>query len=231
MGAVSSQTLSQNQKVSNSVLQISNQNCNATCTAIQDNNTIIIIDSNTGDLELNNVCTIDDYTCTINNYFDSNIETILKSMAEQNAQASTGFTFDFHLSNQMIDLNQLIENSVTQIQKSSCQISAFVEQNNNFIYAENSTTGDVVLNNNGNITNSSCKLDNTAKSTTDADETAESSQTSKFTSIIAMFIILIIICVVIGGIVAIVGSVSKPKKGGNATKIMVPKYNPKMMKK
>ena len=220
--SASNQTVRQNQEVSNKVLQVSQQNCSASCTAYQDNNTIIIIDSKTGDLGLNNVCTIDNFSCTINNYFESNIDSILKSMADQNVQASSGFTFDFRLSNQTVDLNQLIENSVTQIQKSSCQVSTFVEQNGNFVYAENSTTGNVVLNNEGNVSNSSCKLDNTAKSTTDADETSESSQAAKFTSALAMFIILIVIIVIIGGIVAIVGSVSKSAKGGGGKKSQLP---------
>lgn len=209
MGSVQSQSVKQNTEVANKVLQSSNMECAVSCSSEIENS--VFIATGGGDININNSCKMNDIGCTINNYFQSDISTILDNMAKQNTSAQTGLSFDFHASKQTININQLIENSITQLQQSSCYITANQKINN--VIAYTSEGGNININNEGSISSSSCKLDNTAKAEADSTATTDTEQTSKYTSIFNSIFTIIIICIIVGAIVAIVSAFKPPEKG------------------
>ena len=211
MGGAQSQSVDQNSKIVNDVAQISSANCGAECSSRIDNTTIIA-NGGTGDILIGGTCTISNFDCTIKNYFQTDITAILDNMAKQNTEASTGFTFDFHLTNQTVNINQLIENSVLQQSTSSCKFSENTDVSNTVLIF-NDHDGNITINPTGNISSSSCKLDNTAKTQTNSEETATSDQSSKLTSALALLLMIIVIIVIIVALT----SVFKALPGGTTT--------------
>src|SRR5437879_4938950 len=123
----SNQTTSSTTKVANNILQTSSESCIFTCGATANNNTAIFIDSNVN-YTITARCTIADSSCVAVQTLDSDVSSTLKAMAEQTATAISapnvsvkGVSFGISASNQSVDLNQYISNSISQINSSTCQ--------------------------------------------------------------------------------------------------------------
>src|SRR5438477_867230 len=94
--SITKQSVKQTQKVSDDILQVSNQSCKANCTSDFSNNTVIIENLDIGgNLDLYAICEVTGFECTLNSYLDTDISTILKSMAEQKSSATDGIGFNF----------------------------------------------------------------------------------------------------------------------------------------
>jgi hypothetical protein len=212
MGSVQSSTIKSNNQVSNNLIQTSYQSCHIGCHPTQKSN-ITIINSKTGNINVDQLCAIDNVQCIMSTNFDASLENILESMASQDNSAVNGFSINFAGIKQNVDLNQLIENQITQIQTSSCDINEEeVEAVNMFVL--NSQTGDINMSQKGTISNALCNMDNTAKATSYSKATADATQKASVKTIAGMFIALLVLCIIIIVIVMIVTSTSKGKSGG-----------------
>lgn len=222
MGSNQSQSISSNQKILTSIIQNSEQQCKFSCNNNLSDFTVIVgPGGEIGDINVSQVCAIEGVECIMQSSFDGNLETILESMASQQASAMNGFAINFANINQDVDLNQLITNSITQVQKSSCDFSAGNNIDNVYFYV-GGTAGDINLSQNSSISNSTCNMDNLAKATSYSEATSETSQESKVTVMAGMFFFLIILGIVIMGIIIVVflftGGVGKISSSGGKEK-------------
>jgi hypothetical protein len=224
MGSVQSSTIKSNNRVSNNLIQTSSETCNVSCHETQNIN-VILIDSTMGNLTFDQLCALDGIQCMMTNNFDASLENILESMASQDNSAVNGFSINFAGIKQNVDLNQLIENQITQIQSSSCDIN-IDEVKNVYFYAKNSQTGDVNMSQEGKISNALCNMDNTAKATSYSKATADATQKASVKTIAGMMIALLILCIIIIVIVMIVTSTSKGKGGGGSKQPVNVNFSP-----
>lgn len=202
MGSSTSQQLASNQTVVNSMLQVSRQSCSARCSNDISGLTVIVI-GGTGDINITQECKLTDINCIMTTTLDTQIENILKAMAQQNTSAMNGFTLDWTNINQSVDLYQYLQNSITQMMDSSCTFEAGNTATGLYFYVQD-RNGNLNLSQSASITNSTCNMNNVAKAVTYNDATTDTRQTATITNIFGLIIIAVIIMIVIVGIVIIV---------------------------
>ena len=212
MGSNQSNVMTSKQQVVNNMYQESSQECNITCENIQSGNTIEIIDSEiNGTVGFIQTCTLDSPSCIMKTTLDTNVSTILDAMLKQTSSAPSGLSLSFNNSNQRINLEQYIENSITQIQSTSCDLLSKNEMVNNAIFVKNSTVnGDVIFEQTGGINNANCNMDNMAKAVVANEISSDITQESKIMSMGQWIIIAIILCALIGGVVMIARLFAQP---------------------
>src|SRR5438309_5169098 len=239
MGGVQTQTINDNQTIVNNMLQLSEESCNIKCQNVFTGNNITII-SNNIDFSLDQYCSLDNVSCIMGSSFDVEIQNILKSMLKQEATAVNGFSLNFNDINEDVNLNQLIENQISQIQQSSCNITAGQEISNNvFVLAPSdySKKSNVKfsITQDSSISNSTCNMNNVSKAVSYNSATADVTQKSAIYTMGSMLLIAIIVLVVIGVIVFLVirfsGSISSAVSSSKSSQKqvqMVPQgqYNP-----
>ena len=218
MGSNTSQHIKTNQEVLTSMIQESESSCNAEVIEKIDNTSIIVPPGGSvGDISISQVSSIDNINCIMSSSFDTNITSILDSLASQSISVPN-FTLDFNNMNQSVNLNQLITNTVSQIQVSSCDFSARDEIDNTYIYV-GGDAGDINISQDSAVSNSSCNMNNTASSTTYNEATAKAEQKAVITSLATMLFGLIVLCIILGGIIIIVflltGGTKKMMGGDN----------------
>lgn len=221
-----SQTSRVNQTIVTNMLQTSKQSCKFSCNNIANNQTIILTgDVIEGDVRiLTQQCATEGNVCIMSNAFDSSIESILDSMAVQDATATTGgFGINFANIDENVRIDQLIQNSVTQIQESSCDFTATNEATNTYFYMSSDVKGSVdLINQNAAVSNSTCNMDNASKAASYSDATGKTDQKSKVQPVAAMFFMLIILCVILVAIIIVVflltGGANKLIEGSQGTK-------------
>ena len=212
MGSSQSSTSKQTQTVTNNIIQESSQTCSNTVSNTITNTDIIIKNSTTGNIDLNQTASISDIGCVMKSTLDTNVSNILDSMTQQTSTAPSGLAFSWNNISENSNIAQLIENSITQIQTSACNTTATNDITDTFIYVENSTTGNIGLSQNASISNSQCNIENLATAVVANDATASTTQKSTITSMGTMIIIAIIICAIIAAVVMIMTSPSKPSQ-------------------
>lgn len=200
MGNSSSQKITENQQILTTSTQIANSSCLITCNENIENMTLIII-GGTGDVTISQQCELSDVSCVMESSLDSNIDSILSAINSQSSEQSGVPIWDMpQNSRQTVDITQLITNSITQIQTASCEISANLTQNNNYIYIQD-RNGDITLSQEIVISGATCNMTNNssiiASSTTSSDSSQESIQKKG----LGMFMMIIIILIIMGGII------------------------------
>lgn len=202
MGNVTSQTISSNQEVVNTMLQDAVSSCTFNCQNQLSNVTVIVI-GGSGNISIAQECKMDNLQCIMSNSFDAQVEDILKSMLQQSATSMNGFSLDFAAISQNVDLNQYIQNQITQMMDSSCTFNATNDASAIYTYVQDHN-GNVDISQTADITNSTCNMDNVAKAVTYNNETGQVTQKSTIINIFSLIFIAIIVAIVIAGIVLIV---------------------------
>lgn len=192
------------QKQLNDVMQQSSAACSATCTQIQSGNTVFINGSNVGNITFNQTCTVD-AVCTINNNVEASVTAIQKAVAEGTARSSWFGGFGVNTSINVTD--QELTTRIKQTLNSTCNNGATQIQQNNLVYVQNSTTGDIGFNQDTNV-NSQCVITNNARGTVATTQSADLVATAGgISTALIVAIILIIVGIII--VIALVRGLNK----------------------
>lgn len=219
MGIISSSAFSTKQVIQNEFLAQSNQQCISRAQGTVSNTTIILNNSEVGNITVESVGDAD-LNCIINQQFNASITSQLASQSEQLTSNSTDMFNDFVLLNTSINtafVNQQIYNNITSITNSTCAATSEQLVNNTLIQANYTTAGDVGISADSS-TSATCTLNNViameAFNQTAADNDQDVDNEGMFVAILtslAGLIIIIAIVIVIIIIVAIVAKKSKSK--------------------
>lgn len=215
LGTTTNQSSRASLSVANSVLQAASSECSISCNQDQSGNVIIITNSDVGDITFSQTCSIVGSQCLIKTYLDTNLTNILETMQEQDAVTVSGFAdilSGFRETNQTIDVNQHVVNSISQLISNNCRIDTAQAQNNNYVYIGDSTTGNLSFVQSSDITNTDCIMDTIAKAVAVTEESAKTGQKSTTTNMFAI-IGLIIACIIIIIIFVVIMMVAKPVVG------------------
>lgn len=208
-GSETRQKIEANQEIATNVVQVSTVYCNITAVTEFNNNNVIIKGSN-GNFDFSQRATIDNSSCNMNSSLDAEIETIIQAMLNQSASAQSGFSLDFTTIKQNTSIYQTINNSITQMMTSSCNITASNTRNNNYIFVSDSE-GNFDFSQNSSIDSSTCNMSNIAKTTVYNKAATETEQQSKITNIFAIMFMAIIVCMILGAIILVIVLVLKPE--------------------
>lgn len=187
--------------IQNNVLQSSVENCTISCGNNFNYNTLIVI-GGSGDINISQSCKVDSSTCQLKASFDSSIQSIIDNIIAQSASAQSGFSFDFSVITQDVNINSIIQNSITQLMSSSCAITSSNNKNSNYILIAD-RDGNIDLSQTGVITSSTCAMDNIAKAATYSQVTNDATQKSSITNIFALFFIGFIVLIIVMGVVLV----------------------------
>lgn len=204
MGGDTTNTISSNQTVVNTMLQASKARCSATCKNTISGVTIIVIGSEGEIGNISQECKMNNINCIMQNSFNVQIENILKSMIDQSTSAMSGISFDWKHIEQNVNLYQLIENTITQTMDTSCTFEAGNEATGLYFYVQDSKGKIGNLSQSSSITNASCNMDNMAKAVTYNEETSDAKQKATVSNMFALIFIAIIIAIIMAGIVLVV---------------------------
>lgn len=195
------------QNVLNDVAQSAQTTCEIKGT--QDISGVTIIDiGGTGDIELVNKLDMSDNKCSLAATLDSQVDTALKALLEQNKKTVTGILPDFDLDSQSLSIAQTIKSSIAQSSFASCQIGLSQDIQNIYILAKD-TKSNIRLANEGSLNNSSCVISNALKSLIINKADAEGKQTS---TTISGIILIVIAVIVVAGLLAGMFFLKKGKK-------------------
>lgn len=169
MGNVFNTNVNQNRQVlTTEIYQAAEAVCAATCENIQSGNTIFIDGSTTGNI-------VFDQTCTANAgcMMENAVESVITELQEirQSGQLEAGLFPNFG----NIQLNvsdQELRNQVTQILSSTCDSNSSNIQQDNLVYARNSTTGNIAFTQTGNAA-ADCQMANSANSILNVRQTGD----------------------------------------------------------
>lgn len=206
MAQVNTTVNSATQKQLNTLMQTSTASCNATCSQVQSGNTVYINGSNTGNITFNQTCTVD-ATCTINNSITATVNAVQNAVAKGTAKSSwfggVGVNTSINVTNQELTTR------IKQTLDSTCNNGVSQIQENNLVYVQNSTTGDIGFNQNSNV-NSQCVLNNNARGTVATTQSADLVATASGTST-ALIVAIVIIIIAIIVVIVIIKSANKNK--------------------
>lgn len=200
MGSNTSISYNESRGITTQILQESNQSCSITCNNNLNNGTFIF-QNVTGNITIAQSCSISDVSCAFKTSFEANLQTLVQSMIQQQSTAMSGFSLDYTNVKERININTVIQNSISQIMNSSCAISANNSANNTYFYVDN-LKGNFNMSQNGSISSSSCTVDNFAKATSYTKTTSDASQKSTIISIFSLIFIAFIVLIIVLGIVA-----------------------------
>lgn len=203
MGAQSS-TATINSKVSNRILNNTKTSCEYRINDSINNVTVIVEGGSVENINIKNVANINGASCIMSTYQESEIQNILQDMIKQTDTAVSGLVPSFNFINQHVKINQLIENSISQIQESSCNFVAESNINNVYVVLQNTNGKDVNIGSETTIGNSSCSMDNVSKASTYNQITNDVTQKASIKSLGGAIIVFIIICIIIFIIIMVV---------------------------
>lgn len=223
MGGYQSNTSNISQSTMTSILNQSAQTCQASCTANQSGNVIIIDGGNIqGSVGFSENCKVT-ASCTMVQSLDTQVENIISAIAEQSNTALTGFMGDlsFNAATNSVNIRNSITNYITNITESTCSSRAVMSQSNNLLYASNANVSG--SNNNffgfqigssGNpiSVQSACSMSNISKVSVYNQENASSKQSNLSVSSLGLIAVALILFIVMIVIIVIVSAVGKGKK-------------------
>lgn len=216
MGGAQSSTAQATTKISNNMLSNLSQSCTVATNSSISGISIIAENSTVGDINISSATAIDGVSCIMKTYQDSQLTTTLEDMIKQTNSATNGFSWNFNAINEFVKINQYLENNITHIQNTSCNILADSEVNDVYIIYKNVKSGDINITSSSKISNSSCNMDNVSKQSAYNEITNEVTQKASIKTIGAMIIAFILLCVVVFVIIIIISTVGKSaSSGGN----------------
>lgn len=209
MGIVSSSIFTSTQRVQNEFLASSNQQCISQATGQVTNTTIILNNSEVGDITVESVGNAD-LNCILNQQMEQVITNQLASQSQQSTENSTDAFNDFILLNASINaaaFSQQIYNNITAINNSACVATSEQLVSNTLIQANYTITGDVGISANTSSAGT-CTLSNIISMESFNQAAADNNQDidnegmlvaimSSIAAIILLIVIVIIIIVVL----------------------------------
>lgn len=207
MGSYVSQSTTVNMTTVNNMIQSSQQSCNYTCSSITSNTTVYVTgDNNT--ITVSSQCTIDGINCIMDSTFDSTLENTMEAMQDQESLQMPGasiglggISIGWGVVNQTVNVNQVIENQISQIMTNSCDVHAENTVENTYAYVTGNNNV-VAIGGSSTITNSTCNMSNTASLLTFNSQTSDSYQSATFKQPVGMMVIMAIILIIIIAIIA-----------------------------
>lgn len=217
MGSNSSNSYSLEQNVTTSILNASKQTCESKCESNQSGNVVIIDNGKVGgSAGFSQSCSAQ-ASCVMNTQLDSNVESVIGSVANQSNTAVTSILGDlsFNQTTNSANIKQNITNFVTNMSDSTCKASVALNQTNNLFVASNSDIGGFAGFQSGvdppATANSSCTMSNLSKVVVYNQAQSESAQKNTQISLLAIIIIAIIAILLIGGLVFMFAIFGKKK--------------------
>lgn len=217
-----------NNDVMTSIFSESSETCNASCSANQSGNVVIIENSTIGgDAGFEESCTAN-ATCIMEQQLDTQLSNILSAIASQSNSSVQGIFGDIGSSGgfNVADVTQTIKNYITQMEESTCTASATFDQSNNLFYASNSDIAGFAGFQIGIDTpasaNASCTMTNLSRIVVYNNAQSSTNQTNTQVSLIGIIVIGIIICSLLGFILFFFrGGSSAPKEDSLTDKALL----------
>ena len=179
--------------------------CTAECENILSGNTIFLDGTTSGDIIFKQRCSAES-TCMMRNAVDVIMELVQEF--QQNNQTEAGLFPNFASVNLNLS-DQEIRNEVEQILNTVCTADIQNIQNDNMVYARNSSTGDIIFEQEGNA-QANCIMANVASADLNLRQTGDqqnSIRSAGLGGINGLVIVAIIIALIIG-------AVGRAKKSG-----------------
>jgi len=198
--------------VANNILQAVSNVCSISCNETENGNTVVIANSTTKDITFSQTCSIVGSQCVIATYLETDIDNILSTMANQSSLTTTGIgdlLSGFASSSENINIHDFVTNNISQLVSNNCAITTSQAQNNNYVYVNNSTTGDISFAQSSTIQNTDCIMQTIATAIDITNETANTGQTATIQSVEAV-LALVIVAIVVMIIIMILFFVAKP---------------------
>jgi hypothetical protein len=166
----SSQTQTANIALStaNVVTQAAKSSCSFTCNNSSTGGTYIMTNTKAGNIDYSQTCTIQGTSCSIKAYLDTNITNMMSSMVDQAVALLNPIgvsVASISSTNQEINVNENIYNSMTQLISNNCVNAVNNTQANNYYYYNNDTLGNITYAQVGTISNADCVMDTVVKAT------------------------------------------------------------------
>lgn len=183
MGNGTSQSYQLQQQITNDIIQQNQQNCTQLNSSIDDDNSVYVLNSYVGGNVIGASQAVStDVTCVITSGMSSQVESMLKSTADQGVSDESGLisqalsTFQSG-TDQSLDIEQRVINSISQLNTSLCQAAQITSASDNLVYVSNSdVAGDVIGVTTSSDFSSTCSLTNIAKLRVSSDLSSDSKQ-------------------------------------------------------
>lgn len=201
--------------------------CSASCQAPTSNTSIIITDSNVGDITVGSTCKVD-AKCTITASVQQAVATKIGITSTQATKVITDLFNDGAFTKTKLnqDLTTSIINNTTQIMETTCQASSSQATTGTFVYVKNSKAGNIAIGSTGSVS-ANCTMQNLGKMTSSTKGKIGASQNLKQEGMIAAIVIAMVSILMIGGIIVLLlvstgvlkgmtgggGGGKKPKEG------------------
>lgn len=210
MGTDVSNTVGIQNNFTNSFTQNLSQTCSADCNITIDNNQIFVgSGTSVGDITISagDGCQAE-ATCSMTQSANITISNLINSMIDQEITSVTDMFGDFQSSELQnnANVNNYINNYVTQISSQSCQANSSVSVSDNTIYVgSGSSAGNLTITGGGGSSaTASCAMTNMAKASAYNQATTTSTQKGTAIGMFAMFGVALMALLLIGGIIIVV---------------------------
>lgn len=235
MGNNSSNSSKSVQEFYTNIIQSAQSTCTTSCDEKTTGNVVVLLGSKADSVGITQKCTAST-ECTIANELSSVIENMATSRAQQsNDTTQSMLSFTFANVENSAEMEQLINNYVTQIMVASCQSTSDQLASDNIIFVKDSEVDTVVGISQSSDLKTQCVLNNLSKTSVQNTAVTETEQTNKIRSAFAMIIVAIAVILVIGLVLAAVvffgmggggsvtGGLDQGKKdGGNKAASLLP---------
>lgn len=203
-GKCDTQTVNDNLTEQTNITQTSTDTCISQCSAVTDNNLVIINNSNiNGDVTVSSTCNAD-LSCIINNNLDSNIQNIISAIVNQSQTTANGIFPTVSADSNSQTVNLQITNNITQVLASTCKAIDNVITNNNTIIVNNSNiNGGFSVGAYGSA-NANCQLTNLAGIAVFNSEQVQQTQSQTTLSLLSILAIAAVVGIVFIIVVVII---------------------------
>lgn len=224
MGTNTDESATLKQTVTNNILQSTNQVCR-TSSNVQITGNAIIVSGGTvkGNVGITANGTQASAACMMSSSMNSNVSTLLSSIAQQSNTTFTDMLGDlsFNNTNEDVDIEQAVTNNITQIMNSTCQTNSNISVSDNYIYVGDANVGGSVgIDVSNSSATSSCTMNNVSSAVAYNQAQASSDQSNTTIGMFALFGLAFVLILIIGGIIVLL-FFSGSSRGVSAAPIIV----------
>lgn len=192
---------------SNNIWENSSSACVATCSAPQNNPTIILNGTTVrGNVEIVAECNAS-AACAMQSQLDTQVSNIMQSMAQQSIVTTELIPISLMVAKQKTSniVQQNITNNITQNMQSICQATTNTMLNNPTIVGTNATVGgNLTIVSDGGSANADCTINNLARMSLFNSNVAQAAQSNKRKNVLGVVMIAIVMMLVLGVIIVLV---------------------------
>jgi ATP-dependent Zn protease len=193
-GGPSSSVSSTVEDVVNNTLQDINNRCANVCGNQKDNLNLIITDASDVVVDLSQTCSVIGTSCMARTYLETDITNNLTAVTTQTNSNDSNYLM-FNFSKNRSSISETIRNNVSQMVNNFCLNKADNAVNNLYMYISNAKNVKVNGAQSGDVTNTQCSFDVTAKISLLNQESAKVDQTNKnvgpFADLITALVLLL----------------------------------------